>query len=103
MKDVRRLYVNTVAGEALGYLDLATLAVFPESADTEVTLRSALRALSPDDDGGPVPAPALSPDPAPSAPQAAPAPHGWEDLADTPPAFRLAGLEETSVQNRRRR
>lgn len=49
MKDVRRLYVNTVEGEKLGYLDLGTLDVFPESAATEVLLRSALRALIPGD------------------------------------------------------
>lgn len=30
MKDVRRLYVNTMEREALGFLDLATLAVFPD-------------------------------------------------------------------------
>jgi hypothetical protein len=47
MKDVRRLYINLVDGTKIGYLDLATMEAFPESAATGELLQRALAGLSP--------------------------------------------------------
>lgn len=46
MKDVRRLYVNLQDGAKIGYLDLATMEAFPESAGTGELLQRALAGLS---------------------------------------------------------
>lgn len=92
MKDVRRLYVNTEDGGKLGYLDLATLDVVPDTPENESQLRTALQALG--SSAGTAPQ-RLRADPVPAAPGMS---HGWEDLADTPPAHRLAGLEEPSYK-----
>lgn len=90
MKDVRRLYVNTEDGGKLGYLDLATLDVIPENPENESDLRSALQALG---------SSAVAPSSRAAAKSAAPSEsYGWEDLADTPPAHRLTGLEEPSYR-----
>lgn len=47
MKDVRRLYINLQDGTKVGYLDLATMEAFPESAATSELLQRALAGLSP--------------------------------------------------------
>lgn len=92
MKDVRRLYVNTDDGGKLGYLDLATLDIVPEAPEHESDLRSALQALG--SSAGAPPQPRL----AGSGPASFVEHQGWDDLADTPPAHRLAGLEDSSYK-----
>lgn len=46
IKDVRRLYVNLQDGAKIGYLDLATMEAFPESAGPAELLQQALAGLS---------------------------------------------------------
>lgn len=93
MKDLRRLYVNTAEGDKLGYIDLASLDIVPDSAATELELRAALSALGS--------APEVLPATHAAAPLPVNPPHGivpWEDLAEVAPAARLAGLEDASYK-----
>lgn len=93
MKDIRRLYVNTAEGVKLGYIDLATLDVVPDTDATEHELRAALSALGSTPQATP-PANVVTP----VALTAPPSSLTWEDLAEVAPAARLAGLEDASYK-----